>query len=48
MKKNFATTEALQDSLGLDVQQKMSMQQVLDGLEMRVERAEKLEGLFQE
>ena len=48
MKKNLATTEALQDSLGLDAQQKKPMQQVVDGLEVRVERAEKLEGLFQE
>lgn len=47
MKKNLATTEALRDSLGLDSQQKKSMQQVVDGLEMRVDMAEKLEGLFQ-
>ena len=48
MKKDLATTEALRDSLGLDSQRKKSMQQVVDGLEMRVDRAEKLEGLFQE
>jgi hypothetical protein len=48
MKKDLATTETLQDSLGLDDQQKNSMQQVIDSLEARLERSGKLEGLFQE